>query len=149
MGYYNRFVSRAGLLKYSLALHDLYCALSCLYVQKAVSSQSLKHFTKAISLVENNQFAYIERGEYYRENGKDKLALNEYCCALEIEPNNQRALALRAVIYRQLGEVEKGERDQLAAIALSQASIEPMVLRASIKDISASDTVVEIQSRLQ
>ena len=76
VGYYNRFVAWAALLKYNLALQDLYCALSLLYVQRAVASQALKYFTRAISLVENNQFAHIERGEYYREGGKDKLALN-------------------------------------------------------------------------
>lgn len=100
-------------------------------------SQDVKFLTKAISFVESNYFAYIERGEIYLCQGMETLALNEYSCALEIDPNNTRALCLRASLLRGLGELEKSRKDQEMAISLATSEVvDQPVLKVNLKVMS-------------
>lgn len=104
--YFNRAIVKLKENRPADALSDLYVTLSCLYLLKGQQSRELKYLTKAISLVENNVYAHLERGKLYKIQGNPVLAENDFSSAIELDPTLAEAYALRGSLYNDLKREE-------------------------------------------
>jgi Tfp pilus assembly protein PilF len=118
--YYNRAIVRMKENRLEDALSDLFVALSCMYLQKGIQTREIKYLTKAISLVDNNVYAHIERGKLYNIQGNYVLAENDFSSAVELDPSNSEAYALRGSLYRDLKQEENATKDLKQVLALTQ-----------------------------
>lgn len=117
--YFNRAIVRLKENQPIEALSDLYITLSCLYLQKGQQNREIKYITKAISLVENNVYAHVERGKLYKIQGNSLLAENDFSSAIELNPRYSEAYGFRGSLYRDLKREESAARDLARVLALS------------------------------
>jgi tetratricopeptide (TPR) repeat protein len=149
-GYFNRAIVRLKENRPSEALSDLYITLSCLYLQRGESTREIKFLTKAISLVENNVHAYLERGKLYKIKGNNVLAENDFSGAIELDGQNMEAFALRGSLYRDMKQDEASQRDTKVVLALSkEGKKKPLALNPQLKPMNDAQINQEILTKLK
>ncbi len=86
-------------------------------------------YTQALTLFNQNDYAYYNRGNAYRKLKDYKAAIADYTQALQINPNNAFALLYRGVAYQANGQSDLAIADYTELIKRDEQNPAPYAKR--------------------
>lgn len=87
------------------------------YMKNKDTERALKDFNEAIRLNPKYPFAYDNRGDLRRDQGKYDLALVDYNAAIRFDPNFTAAYLNRGMTFEKLGNIESARADYNVLLA--------------------------------
>jgi tetratricopeptide (TPR) repeat protein len=104
-------------------------SLAATWQQSKVWQTSETLWAKTIEVYPKDWYAYIGRGNYYRDSGKLQDALVDYNKAIQLNPKNFENYFNRGGVYRQLNQLDLAIADYSQAIYLKPDHAEAYVNR--------------------
>lgn len=139
-----------------LLIFTVYCMFST-WNQSKVWKTSNTLWTKVIKEYPEDWYAYIGRGNYYRDTNNLQLAISDYTKAITLNPNNFKNYFNRGDAYRALKKYKEAITDYNSAIAINPSFANAYINRGQYyyesKDVQNAlkdfNTAIKLNNKLE
>ena len=100
--------------------------------QRGQYSEAIENYTKALSLNQDNYWAYLFRGSAYFYKSEYDYTIHDLNAAIQLHPNEDWAHLLRGTAYFRLGKDDRALHDASTAIQLNPELSEAYHLRGGV-----------------